>query len=353
MTQVRQTILHERHAELGAEFIDVEGWQLPGSYTSSVEEHAAVRQAAGVFDVSHLGALAIKWSWASEYLQARLTNDVDALEPWQCQYTLLPNEDGGIVDDLILFRLPKGFLLTVNSANVGADLEQLPEVEDVSEDWGILAVQGPQAFERLELEVERHRFRRETVGGVECLVSGTGYTGEQGCELLCNLQDIGALWDAVLDLGVVPCGMDAREMLRLEEGLLRHGHDMTVESDPYEAGLGRIVMTSKNFVGVGPLRRIKRAAAKRTLVSFVMEDEAVPVAGTPIGSDGVVTSSAFSPTLGRGIGLGYVWPGVSDPGTALTIDDDGGARRAYVHAAPVYEGQRTRRKRRRVRGLKP
>lgn len=352
MAELRRTPLFKRHVALDATLVDWEGWELPLEYTSAKEEHLAARGSAGVFDVCHLGALAIKWSWAGEYLQTRLTNDVDILEAGRCQYTLLTDEDGGVVDDLILFRLSQGFLLTVNARNVSRDLELLTEMNDVSDDWCVLAIQGPEAMKLLGLEIERFAFRREDVLGIECLVSGTGYTGEEGCELLCNSSDVGALWDGILELGITPCGMGARESLRLEAGLVRHGKDLTSSNNPYEAGLGNVVKTSKNFVGVGPLRKVKRHAPSRRLVSFVMEDDSVPATGAAIAGDGSVTSGAYSPILERGIGLAYVWPGIAEAGAKIEVEVDGEMRSAYIHEAPLLGTQPVNRKRDRIQRLK-
>lgn len=352
MASPSRTPLHDRHVAIGASIGESDGWELPLEYSSAKTEHLAVRESAGVFDLCQIGELAIKWSWAAEYLQARLTNDVDRLEPGQSQYTLLTDEDGGVVDDLVLFRLPEGFLLTVNTRNLERDLELLPEMEDVSGDWGLLAVQGPQAQEMLGIEVDRFTFERQEVLGVECLVSGTGYTGEDGCELLCNSDDVGVLWDNVLSMGVTPCGMRARESLRLEQGFVRHGTDLTAVHNPYEAGLGRLVKTSKNFVGVGPLRKVKRNAPSRQLVSFVMEDESVPPSGASIAGEGEVTSGAYSPILERGIGLAYVWPGMKEAGAPLEIELDGGTRLAYIHESPVLGPQPRRTSRTRVQRLR-
>ena len=348
----RQTPLHARQAELGASFAVQDGWELVHEYSSAADEHVAVREGVGVFDLCHLGQLAIKWSWADEYLQTRLTNDVDLLEPWQCQYTLVTDEDGGVADDLILFRLAQGFLLTVNAQNLARDLELLSEMTDVSGDWGMLAVQGPQASELLGLELDPYTFGREEVAGVECLASQTGYTGEHGYELLCNSADIEALWENVLELGATPCGMGARESLRLEQGNVRHGLDITADNNPYEAGLDAVVKTSKNFVGVGPLRKVKRRAPAQRLVSFVMDDDAVPAAGASIAGDGRVTSAAYSPILERGIGMAYVWPGMVEPGAKLEIDVDGVTRIGHIHEAPLLKPQRVRRKRGRVHRLR-
>ncbi len=352
MSKPRHTPLHERHLALDATFAEIDGWQLPYEFSSAKDEHLAVREAAGAFDLGHLAALAIKWSWAEEYLQTRLTNDVERLASGQSQYTLLTDENGGVVDDLILFRLAQGFLLTVNARNLSRDLELLSELEDVSEDWSILAVQGRLASELLEVDVERFAFERREVLGVECLVSGTGYTGESGYELLCNTADVGTLWDNIMERGITPCGMAARDSLRLEQGLVRHGRDVTAEQNPYEAGLGNVVKTSKNFVGVGPLRRVKRQAPSQRLVSFVMEDDTVPPSGASIEGDGRVTSGAFSPVLERGIGLAYVWPGVAKAGNKLEIDVSGETRLGHIHDSPVIGSQPTKSPRGRVQRLK-
>ena len=349
---LHRTPLHGRYQDLGASLVEHEGWELALEYASAADEHLAVRQSAGVFDLCHLGELAIKWSWAGEYLQTRLTNDVEQLEPGQCQYTLLTDEDGRVADDLILFRLAEGFLLTVNAVNITRDLELLSEMADVSDDWGLLSVQGPHAGELLGLGLEPFTFQRDEVLGVECLASRTGYTGEPGYELLCNSADVAALWENILELGVTPCGMAARDSLRLEQGLLRHGHDVTAENNPYEAGLGAVVKTSKNFVGVGPLRKIKRHAPSQRLVSFVMEGESVPSAGASIAGDGRVTSAAYSPILERGIGMAYVWPGVVEAGAKLEIDVDGATQIGHIHEPPLLGPQPAKRKSGRVHRMK-
>lgn len=324
--------LHERHAELGAEFAECDGWLLPAHYGSAVEEHLAVREDAGAFDLSHLGQLAIRWSWSHDYLQTRLANDLDRIEPGQSQYTLVTDEEGNVADDLLAFRLDGGYLLTVNAASLADDLELLAEMTDVSADWSVIAVQGPNALERLGVEIERHRFRREAVLGVDCLLSGTGYTGEPGCELLCNTADAPLLWDRVLEVGIRPCGMLARDSLRLEMGYVRHGHDLTRDGNPYQAGLGEFVRVGKNFVGVGPLRKLRRRPPSDRLVSFVADDETVPPVGAEIHGGGVVTSSAYSPILERGIGMGYVWAGVANAGKRhAVLGPDGPIPVTLVH----------------------
>ena len=227
MQTLRRTPLYERHAALGARLVPFAGWEMPVQYSGIGDEHRAVRTRAGVFDVSHMGELRIAGDGAHEYLQARLSNDLDRIEVGQAQYTLLTNERGGIVDDLIVYRrADDDYLLVVNAANVGADHDALAEAEDVSGDWAYLAVQGPEALKRLGVEIEPFAFRENVeVLGVRCLVAGTGYTGERGCELGCAPDDAVTLWDAILDQGIEPCGLGARDTLRLEVCYPQHGND--------------------------------------------------------------------------------------------------------------------------------
>ena len=337
MQTLRRTPLYERHAALGARLIPFAGWEMPVQYTSIVEEHKAVRTTAGVFDVSHMGQLELEGEGAHDYLQARLSNDLDKIGPGHAQYTLLTNERGGIVDDLIAYRRePEHYLLVVNASNVEPDHAALADAEDVSGDWALLAVQGPDALERLRIEVAPFTFREEDVLGVRCLVAGTGYTGEAGCELGCAPDDAVALWDAILDQGITPCGLGARDTLRLEVCYPLHGNDITAERTPIEAGLGWACALDKDFTGVEILRRQKEEGSEEKLVAFVMEDKGIPRPGMAIAEGGEVTSGSLSPMLERGIGLGYVRAELSAPDTELTIDVRGRPRRARVVKKPIY-----------------
>jgi aminomethyltransferase len=334
---LRRTPLYEHHAALGARLVPFAGWEMPVQYTSISEEHRAVRTSAGVFDVSHMGQLRVAGDGAHEYLQRRLSNDLDRIEPGHAQYTLLTNEQGGIVDDLIAYRRGgDDYLLIVNAANVEVDHAALPETDDVSSEWALLAVQGPEALNRLGLEVEPFTFREADVLGVRCLVAGTGYTGERGCELGCAPDDARRLWDALLERGVTPCGLGARDTLRLEVCYPLHGNDITPERTPLEAGLGWACALDKEFTGVEALRRQKEEGPPEKLVAFVMEDPGIPRKGMPVEEGGEVTSGTLSPTLGTSIGLAYVSASRSDPGTEITIDVRGRPRGARIVKKPFY-----------------
>jgi aminomethyltransferase len=312
---------------------------MPVQYTGIAEEHRAVRTGAGVFDVSHMGELRIAGDGAHEYLQARLSNDLDRIDAGQAQYTLLTNDAGGIVDDLIAYRRgPDDYLLVVNASNAETDHAALAETENVSDEWALLAVQGPEALDRLGVEIEPFAFREDVdVLGVRCLVAGTGYTGERGCEVACAPDDAVRLWDAILDRGIVPCGLGARDTLRLEVCYPLHGNDITPERTPIEAGLGWACSLAKDFPGVERLRREKEKGPAEKLVAFVMEDAGIPRAGMRIEEGGTVTSGTLSPTLGRSIGLAYVSAPRSEAGTELTVDLRGRPRRARIVPKPFYK----------------
>jgi glycine cleavage system T protein (aminomethyltransferase) len=342
-----QTPLHDRHVALGAKLVPFAGWEMPVQYAGVMQEHRAVRADAGVFDVSHMGELEVEGPRAHELLQGLLSNDLDRLGAGEAQYTLLTNERGGIIDDLIAYRLGEHrYLLVVNAANRDADFRRLKgrevsgsDVRDVSDEYALLAVQGPRAIERLGLApAEQFTFAEERIDGVECMVARTGYTGEDGCEVLCMAEDAAALWDAVLARGAVPCGLGARDTLRLEASLPLHGNDITPETDAISAGLGwACALGAKEFCGSDELRRIKEAGPARKLVSFVMEEKAIPRHGMPIDGGGEVTSGTHSPMLGVGIGMGYVPAAHATPGAQLAVDVRGRPRRARVVKRPIYK----------------
>jgi aminomethyltransferase len=335
---LRRTPLYERHAALGARLVPFAGWEMPVQYTSIVAEHRAVRTSAGVFDVSHMGQLELAGDGAHDYLQSALSNDLDRIGDGEAQYTLLTNDRGGIVDDLIAYRRgDDDYLLIVNASNVEPDHAVLDETEDVSADWALLAVQGPEALDRLEIDVAPFTFREDEVLGVRCLVAGTGYTGERGCELGCAPDDAVALWDAILDQGIAPCGLGARDTLRLEVCYPLHGNDISPDRTPIEAGLGWACALEKEFTGVHVLRRQKEEGPQEKLVAFVMEERAIPRQGMPIAEGGEVTSGSHSPMLDQGIGLGYVPAELAEPGTELTIDVRGRPRMAKVVKKPIYK----------------
>jgi len=322
------------------------GWEMPVQYEGVIEEHRAVRTDAGVFDVSHMGEIEVEGPTARDLLQAALSNDIDSLEPGGAQYTLLTTEDGGIVDDLIVYRL-EGFryLLVVNASNRDAAYAWLKDrelrgsdVRDVSDDYALLAVQGPRALERLGLDVAKpFTFAMGEIDGVEVMVNRTGYTGEQGVELACMAEDAGRLWDAVLARGVVPCGLGARDTLRLEVCFPLHGNDIGPQWDAISSGLGWACALDTEFTGVEGLRAVKEHGPTRKLVPFVMTEKAIPRQGMPIVGLGEVTSGSHSPMLDVGIGMGYVDASASKSGTEIVIDVRGKPRHAKIVKKPIYK----------------
>ncbi len=350
MQTLMQTPLHGRHLELGARMVPFAGWEMPVQYEGVIPEHKAVRADSGVFDVSHMGELEVGGPRAHEFLQGLLANDLDRIGPGAAQYTLLTNESGGIIDDLIAYRLGEDrYLLIVNAANREPDYRWLKEreirggdVRDRSEDYSLLAVQGPRALERLGLQPGKaFTFAEGEVDGVSCVVNRTGYTGEEGVELLVSNEDAGALWDQVLARGVTPCGLGARDTLRLEVCYPLHGNDITPETDAISAGLGWVCVLDKEFTGAGELRRIKEAGPERRLAAFVMEEKAIPRQGMAIAEGGEVTSGSLSPMLDVGIGMGYVPAELAEPDTVITVDVRGRSRRARIAKKPIYERGRS------------
>jgi aminomethyltransferase len=345
---LNRTPLYERHTTLGARMVPFAGWEMPVQYEGVIPEHRAVRTDAGVFDVSHMGELEVEGPKAHEFLQSTLSNDLDKIEPGQAQYTLLTNESGGIVDDLIAYRLEPGrYLLIVNASNREADFQWLKEreipgsdVRDISDEFALLAVQGPRSLERLGLdEAPAFTFAEGEIDGIECMVNRTGYTGELGVELLVPAEDGAALWDTVLDRGVKPAGLGARDTLRLEVCYPLHGNDIGPETDAIAAGLGWVCALDKDFTGADELRRVKDEGPERRLAAFVMDDAGIPRQGMPISGGGEVTSGTHSPMLDKGIGMGYVPSPAAEPGTELTIDLRGRPRRASVVKKPIYKPQ--------------
>ncbi len=346
MQTLLRTPLFERHVSLGARMVPFAGWEMPVQYEGVISEHRAVREDCGVFDVSHMGEIEVEGPQARELLQSLLSNDLDRLEVGGAQYTLLTNEQGGIVDDLIVYRLEGGrYLLVVNASNKDADFDWLKErerpgsdIRDISDRYALLAVQGPRSLERLGLgEAPAFTFAMGEIDGIECMVNRTGYTGEAGVELMVMNEDAVALWDAVLERGARPVGLGARDTLRLEVCYPLHGNDIGPETDAISAGLGWVCALDKDFTGVEELRRIKADGPARKLAAFVMQDAGIPRQGMAIVEGGEVTSGSHSPMLDRGIGMGYVGAEHAEPGTTLTIDLRGRERRAEVVKKPIYK----------------
>jgi aminomethyltransferase len=351
MQTLLRTPLYEQHVELGARLVPFAGWEMPVQYEGVIPEHLAVRTDSGVFDVSHMGELEIEGPRAPELLQSLLSNDLDRLEPGRAQYTLLTNELGGIVDDLIVYeREPERLLLIVNASNREGDHTWLQErevagsdVHDVSDEYALLAVQGPRSLERLGLpEAPAFTFAEGELGGIACTVNRTGYTGETGVELLVRAEQGPDLWRWVLERGVKPCGLGARDTLRLEVCYPLHGNDIGPDTDAVSAGLGWVCALGKEFIGVEELRRLKTEGPERRLAAFVMEEPGIPRQGMAIVEGGEVTSGSHSPMLERGIGMGYVRAALAQPGTDITIDVRGRRRRARIVKKPIYSREEKR-----------
>ena len=348
MQTLRRTPLYEEHVRLGARMVPFAGWEMPVQYDGVIPEHRAVRTDCGVFDVSHMGELEVEGPRAHELLQSLLSNDLDRIGAGQAQYTLLTNERGGIVDDLIAYKLDDfRYFLIVNASNAESDFDWIKERElrgsdarDVSDRYGLLAVQGPRSLERLDLgDAPAFTFAEGEIDGIDCMVNRTGYTGEKGVELLVDADEAAALWERVVARGATPCGLGARDTLRLEMCYALHGNDIGPDTDAISAGLGWMCALEKEFTGADALRRTKDEGPARRLVAFVMDEGGVPRQAMQILEGGEVTSGSHSPMLDRGIGMGYVDASLADPGTELTIDLRGRERRAHVVKKPIYQRQ--------------
>ena len=364
---LRRTPLYEAHVALGARMIEFGGWEMPVQYTSLIAEHRTVRSSAGIFDLSHMGEFYFRGEDAEANLQRLLTNDLRRLAPGQAQYSLICNEQGGIVDDVIVYRLADGrFLVVVNAANIDKDrawiearLEGDARLDDRSAHTALIAVQGPKSEEILnpltaaDLAGLAGFHALETdVGGVPALVSRTGYTGEDGFEIYAAAEDAARLWTLLLEAGkpygMVPVGLGARDTLRLEARLPLYGNDLSEKTTPLEAGLGFAVKFDKGeFVGRSALLAQKEKGPGRRLAAFVMNERGgaprygyrILHGGREVGS---VTSGTFSPTLEQEIGMGYVEAPLAEPGTELEVEVRGRARAAVVIKGRFVPGQAKR-----------
>ena len=322
--------LHDRHLEAGAKMVPFAGWEMPVRYGSEIDEHHAVRQAAGLFDVSHMGEVRVTGHGALDYLQRITPNDVAKLSPGQAHYTGLLTETGTYVDDLLIYRVgDEEFVLVVNAANRAADLEHLrsqphPDttISDESEQWALLALQGPKApgilarSTDVDLDsLKYYWFARGAVAGVEGIVSRTGYTGEDGFELYLPADEAPRVWSALLESGasdgLVPCGLSARDTLRLEAGMALYGHEIDRTITPLEANLRWVVKWKKgDFLGRGALVEQKEGGVGRRLVGFEVTDRGIAREGHEVSFGGEVVdrvrSGSWSPTLGKAIGTTYL-----------------------------------------------
>jgi aminomethyltransferase len=362
---LKRTPLHEAHRALGARMVPFGGWEMPVQYTSIIEEHRAVRTRAGLFDVSHMGEVDLSGPGALPLAQHLVTNDVERLTTGQALYTPMCTPAGGIIDDLLIYRLGQAHLmLVVNAANTGQDLAWIREhaagdvqVTDRSADIALLALQGPRAQDILQrltstslASIKYYWFTDGVqVAGRRVLVSRTGYTGEDGFEIYTAASDAVHLWNAILDAGrpdgILPAGLGARDTLRLEAGYLLHGNDMDVTTTPLEVGLGWTVKFGKGqFIGAGTLRRQQAEGIPRRLVGFSLEDRVIARHGFAIVEDGrpvgQVTSGSFGPTVEKSIGLGFVPPEGSNPGRRIAVEIRGRAASGTVTKLPFYSRPR-------------
>ncbi|MBI1728510.1 MAG: glycine cleavage system aminomethyltransferase GcvT [Candidatus Rokubacteria bacterium] len=354
---LKRTPLRDVHAAAGGKMVPFGGWDMPVQYTGIIEEHRCVRSAVGLFDISHMGEFEVRGTGALAAVQTITTNDASTLAVGQVQYSLLCYPDGGIVDDLTLYRLADDhYMLTVNASNIDKDWAWVSghgkgaDWTNVSAETGLLAVQGPKAEALVQRLADRdvtrvlyYHFAQGAVGGVPCLISRTGYTGEDGFELYAPAAQIERLWHALMDAGkrdgIQPIGLGARDTLRLEMKFALYGNDIDETTNPLEAGLGWVVKPAKgDFIGRAAIEAMRAAGVTRKLAGFEMTERAVARQGYRLLKDGapvgVVTSGSFSPSLERCIGMGYVRADLAPVGTELDVDIRGQAHRARVAKTP-------------------
>jgi aminomethyltransferase len=356
---LRRTRLYDRHVALGGHMAPFAGWEMPIQYSGIVEETRAVRQRAGLFDVSHMGRVFVTGANAADLLRRLLTYNIRTLTEGQSHYTLLCNAEGGILDDPYLFRLgEQRWMLIPNAARVEADLEHIRahvapgwdvRIDDRQEQTVMLALQGPGAKHILgavlSREIEERLPRRHQTEiqlyGYKAVVSRTGYTGEDGFEFICAVDAGLHLWDTLIEMGVLPCGLGARDTLRLEASLALYGQDITAETDPFEAGLGWVVsLDDEDFIGRSALMN-RRSAVTRRLACFTASERGglirhsyrIAQGDAPVGE---VTSGGFSPTLNTSIGMGYLPRALAKAGAALSVDVRGRPLPVTIVPRPFY-----------------
>lgn len=339
---MRKTPFYDLHVSHGARMIEFGGWQMPVYYRGIIEEHRKVREKVGLFDLSHMGEIEVKGPGALEFIQKMTTNDASRLNVGQVQYSVMCYPDGGAVDDILVCRMADRFYLVVNASNAAKDLDWLKThagadvtVTDLSDETALLAIQGPESAAVLARLTDVHldglyyyHFAEGKVAGVDCIVSRTGYTGEDGFELFFHPRHARHMWDALLEAGrtfdIEPVGLGARDTLRLEMGYALYGHELDPSTNPLEAGLGWVVAMDKGeFIGRDALAAAKERGLSRRLIGFKLLERGVPRAHCEITKDGMVigeaTSASLSPSLGVGIGMCYVTPDAAKPGTRFDV----------------------------------
>jgi aminomethyltransferase len=350
-TTLRRTALFDRHVAAGAKLVEFAGWEMPVQYEGVRQEHMAVRGSCGIFDVSHMGEIETSGPDAEALLQRLLSNDVALIPLGGAQYSVLCQEDGGVLDDLFTYRLEADRYLTVtNASNHQRDLAWFRthaegfadvQVTDRLDDYAMLAVQGPRAREIVQAISDAPLPSRMTaatrrLAGAQALLCGTGYTGEDGVELLLAPEDAPALWDELLRRGATPAGLAARDTLRLEACFHLYGNDLSTERGPIEAGLGWCCKEDTGFIGVEAVRAVREAGPAEKLVAFTIDGPGIARQGNPVVGGGEVTSGTLSPCLGVGIGMAYVPAAQAGVGTRLEIDVRGKIRPAVVQQKPLY-----------------
>ena len=353
-SRVRRTPLYDRHVAAGAKLVDFAGWEMPVQYPLGVRgEHMAVRERCGIFDVSHMGEIEVSGPQAGALLQLLLSNDLTRIPVGGSQYSVLCNEAGGVLDDLFTYRVePDRYLTVTNASNHDSDLAWFrsqadasgldARVRDCIEDYAMLAVQGPLAREIVQAISDAPLPARMTAGtrrlsGADVLVCGTGYTGEEGVELLLSPEDAPALWDEICHRGAVPAGLGARDTLRLEACFHLYGHELSTERNPIEAGLGWCCKEETGFIGSQAVRSARESGPSERLVAFTLDGPGIARQGNPVLGGGVVTSGTLSPCLDVGVGLAYVPVASSAVGMPLQIDVRGRLRDAHIHPKPFIE----------------
>ena len=360
---MKNTALTETHEALGAKLVPFAGYNMPVQYEGINIEHETVRQAVGVFDVSHMGEFLIDGEHALELIQKVSSNDASKLAIGKAQYSCLPNDDGGIVDDLIIYKIKEEqYLLVVNASNIEKDWNWIQskndvgaKIRDLSEDYSLLAIQGPKAIEAMQSitshDLSAIKFYNFVVGdfaGVEhVIISATGYTGSGGFEIYCKNSDAKQIWDKVFeagaDFGIKPIGLAARDTLRLEMGYCLYGNDIDDTTSPIEAGLGWITKFTKDFTNSEAIKAEKERGIENKLIAFELDERGIPRQGYDIvdhngNKIGRVTSGTMSPSLGKGIGLGYVPKVFADFHSKINIQIRKKAIPATVIKLPFYKG---------------
>lgn len=361
------TPLHAWHADHGARLVDFAGWSMPVQYSSIVTEHNATRNAAGLFDISHMGRLRFSGPEAAAWLDRLITRRASKLTPGQIAYALATNGEGGILDDVLVYRLADAtgqtyYLLVVNASNREKIVAWVhahrgsedAHCADVTHDWAMIAIQGPRAIELAQPLVEAdltgmkyYTGHESRIGGHGGIVSRTGYTGEDGCELIVGAGMVNDIWQRLIDAGAAPAGLGCRDTLRLEAGMPLYGHELSEEVNPFQAGLGFAVdLTDAKFPGVAVLEQAKHDLTQPVRVGLQLAGKRVPREDYPILSSddqrqiGFVTSGTFSPTLERPIAMGYVERAFAAPGSATLIDIRGRHEPAQVVKLPFYKRPR-------------